>query len=377
MENKLPKMVMDILASANAGEIFPTYVGEAGLDYVVSIASWDFDVICNDNVCGEAYVKSFSNEYLQCAYIISKNICCLVFKPLHAEIIFVEDVFNQSIDAGLNYFIREFAVKNEIAELQMYGERGFSAISMSASLVLAHLNSMSESDLDRLKKKNTFSYLVKNYLSIKNELPVDAKNHIEYFAWIYYLELKVISDIFSNADSVHIHDVATNTAGLPLLISYLERDDLFGIEYSKIECSDIDVSAAEYTMAALDDLGRKAFNNISIKELDLLGNTSLLNKADVIIANDILEHFDEDVSFQVFKKLCSNTNNILIIHVPFEDTACVEYGHRTTFNKEKLYFWADQVEGIKNITSNFKKYSEKSFDPVFIDNFLILKKESK
>jgi len=84
--------------------------------------------------------------------------------------------------------------------------------------------------------------------------------------------------------------------------------------------------------------------------VDLLNGMDQVPETDVITANDILEHFNEQDSYRIFFRLWNKAKELLLIHVPFEDTPKSVFGHYTRFSSEILTQWANTLDACENIT---------------------------
>src|SRR6185436_1260997 len=111
--------------------------------------------------------------------------------------------------------------------------------------------------------------------------------------------------------------------------------------------------------------------------LDVTEPSSLLNRADVITANDILEHFHQEVSFKVLNNLWRSTRRLLVIHVPFEDRPVAAFGHYTGFDRTKLSSWAAQLDDCRDRSEELRHLTRGHPDPDAIHKFLVLERISQ
>lgn len=292
-------------------------------------------------------------------YIECEEINFLIFNPHDNREMINENNFNQSLDSNLSRGIEEYGRLNSINRISSLDYMTFDSLIDAYVASLAMLFNLEFKEIEKLKALNTQRTIINNHRKLINGSMFEKNNHLEIFSNIYYCELYIISKLFDNFSSVIIHDVATNTAQLPLLISGLTLDEKFGVNYGKIVCSDIDLITPEVFISNCIEHNIVSDNNIELEYINLLEGDKKLRDADVIIANDVLEHLEENDSLKVFKNLWQNTKDVLIIHVPVEDEPNSSYGHLTVFNKKKFQKWLDCIENYENISDNFsaiKKY---------------------
>ncbi len=212
--------------------------------------------------------------------------------------------------------------------------------------------------------KNSHLEYIRNYLDYKNKRKdprhdishksnKTLEENINFFSAVYYLEIELISEILKG-QSVSMHDVGTNVAQFPLLLSALSCEELFGLEISRIIASDIAWTGEGYIKNILKDNER--YRPISFIKLDLMNEIQNSPVADVVIANDVLEHLpDEEASFSVLSGLWEKTGKLMIAHVPIEDTPNPLWDHHVTFNEKKIRNWVNRLPGTSKRYYSGKK----------------------
>ncbi|WP_018275077.1 hypothetical protein WKI13_11110 [Teredinibacter turnerae] len=345
------------------------------IDFVYAVDSLDaFNLPADEKDVREYRTKAITTEFVKALYVECEDKTALIIAAQDSDIMHNYDVFNQSIAVVVNNQIRDEGEKNGIRLLAECDHETFCSICVAHTWAIALLNSIELEDAFAIQAQNSFKHLLSNHKTIVGGKPFPASKHLEYFSWIYYVELRAIREIFEKTNEVKMHDVATNSAHFPLLINCLDEEQLFNLQFTEIICSDIH---PEYGQQSIDNILScfpEKGKQLDLVKLDLTQDNKLLEQADVIIANDILEHFYEDESFDVLCKLWERTKDLLLIHVPFEEVPTRAYGHLTSFNKEKLNQWARKLQGCENITEKYAYVARESYDPCFIDNFLFLKK---
>ncbi len=286
-----------------------------------------------------------------------------------------ENSFNQSIDAQLADEIVEFGRSNNIQKLAHIDFETFKALLVTHTHAISRIYGLEVSKAEQLKSYNTFRHLKNIFLSLSSGQHIHENSHIASLARIYYVEMRVISEIFGSLRPIHLHDVATNTAQLPILLNAIDVDTLFGSRFGSIQCSDIEPGIARSYIDFISDAGEAQLKSIELSTLDLLDPSEVTIDADVITANDILEHFDECTGKKVFQNLWRLTKKLLIIHVPFEAVANKQYGHFNTFDTEKLREWASELDGCRNLTDFYKgTFEDEKFIAGIYNEFLFLMK---
>ncbi len=320
----------------------------------------------------ECKIWDITTELIQAVYIENNDENFLVFNPHSNKEMIDEFHLNQSADASLSDGITKFALKHDINRISSLDYEAFDSLIDTYTAALAKLFDCKYEDVEKIKALNSQKLLIHSHKELKAERIFEPKGHLDFFSYIYFCELYVIGELFKNSSSVLLHDVATNTAQLPLLINSLTESECFDIKFDKVECSDIDVGTAAKFIANCVENRLVNGDNIELKYVNLMEDISTINKADVIIANDVLEHFQEDLSLSVFKKLWSSTKDVLIVHVPTEEIPNESYGHLTSFNSSKLTSWADELDNCENLSDNFPQLSR--FGGITEAGFLFLRK---
>lgn len=343
--------------------------------YIFAVMNLDPEVLVAavDEIPG-ALMHVFQTTHISGAFVDIENTLILVVSAPNGDLVNDYEIFNQSMDARINDEVRHEARSRGLANFQDYGHLVFRKLLWGYYSVLARLNNTSLDKVETKKAVNSFAHLIDNHKKLIDGNYFDARHHLQFFSWIYYVEMRLIAEIMPQETAVKVHDVATNTAFFPMLLSSLNDEATFGVNFQNITCSDIELDVVRNSISAISDKATGKHKEITLLQLDLTHDNEILEDADVIVANDILEHFPEDISFQVLQNIWRRTRKYLIIHVPFEDVPTEAYGHFSNFNKEKLHNWAERLERCKNITADYAYVATGNGNPNFIDEFLFLEK---
>ena len=312
------------------------------------------------------------SEYLAGIYIESNKNSFLICMPKIYDTSLDFLHFNQSIDAKLSNELKLCGEQLNIPKLKELNFGTFVAVLELYSQVLASYFSLTPNQIECIKIRNTFKMILHNHRELFNNKKFQADSHLKAFSWIYFIELKIIADFFKGKNPIRLHDVATNTGNFPLLISALTKEELFNVNYCSIECSDIDTSLIEDRSTIISNYENDNPSDVSILKLDLYEDISILQKSDVIIANDILEHFNDEESFKILESLWKNTKKLLLIHVPIEEKPYAMFGHYTSFSKDKLRAWANKLPNCLNITDTYSNDINNIDSKYYREGFLCL-----
>lgn len=330
-----------------------------------------------DKIAPSADINSFiiDTEYLRGLYIEMPGTWLLVYSPPAPKLSLGADTFNQSLDSAAIQDLVNLGKSKNIANLLNIGFDVFVAMLETYYEIIGRIFSLNENQLNQIKLINTFKEFFNNYNKLTSGRPINVSRHVGAFSWIYYLEIQAIQSIIGNLPNIKIHDVATNTGNLPLLLSQLAGHNLLPFHVNEICCSDYnDAMPAGIFHRLQESLGTFQIP-VSIEQLDVRTSAASLAEADVIIANDMLEHFSDQESEHIFHNLWAHTRNMLIIHVPIEETPNRFYGHFTNFTDEKLHQWADNLSDCRNLTQEF--LSTFNFTQAYdLSGFLFLKRIS-
>lgn len=355
-----------------AERIFASHAGP--VVYICALRQLD-PIKFIDKIAVSADTNSFiiDTEYLQGLYIEFPGAWVLFYSPPDAKVSLGTDTFNQSLDSAAIQDLVNFGKSKNIANLLKIGFDVFVAVLETYHEIIGRTFLLNENQLSKIKLINTFKEFFNNYKKLSSGSPINFSRHVGAFSWIYYLEIHAIQSFIGNLPSVKIHDVATNTGNFPLLLSQLAGHNLLPFQINEICCSDYnDAMPAEIFHSLQESLGAFPIP-IHIEYLDVRAPAIALSKADVIIANDILEHFPNEEAEHIFRNLWANTSNMLIIHVPIEETPNRFYGHFTSFTNEKLHRWADNLSNCRNLTQEFLD-TFNFVPPRDMSGFLFLKK---
>lgn len=290
-------------------------------------------------------------KHLVGIYIESGEHSFFAYQPNPENVTLESAGFNQSLDVELSNELISFGEENNIFKLKKLNFETFKALLVTYSFALSHLFGIDIKELEQLKILNSHKVLVDNYQKLSKGISINFASHLGAFSLIYFTEIKAIAYVCKDTSGISIHDVATNTAHFPLLLSALEKEGLLELGLKSITCSDIDIQLAKNYIRQVSEFSNVDHSNVEIVHVNLLEDNLALEDADVITANDILEHFSEEDSRRILQNLWKRTKRLLIIHVPIEDEPDEIYGHRSSFNKDKLEDWAAQLDNCTNVAS--------------------------
>lgn len=251
--------------------------------------------------------------------------------------------------------LREFATENRIPTLLHISYPTFYEIVELYDRMMGHIYGIDIVQILGTKLLNTLNQYTKFYLErVENKEPSEH-NHLSVFSEIYYLNVKVMADVFRETEQpISIHDVATCMGHFPLMLSRLSTEDLMGLNIGNITISDIFLDGPKISHHYTVNKQPDNYRPVNIIYLDLIKNLTDAPRADVIMLNDVLEHFEEEQSFKICKEMWHKTNKLLLIHVPLEETPDPVYDHITCFSPAKLREWASRLEDGTLISENYK-----------------------
>jgi hypothetical protein len=318
-------------------------------------------------------INEFSAGYLRGCFVTRGRETQLLLTCDDRAVVADIELFTQSLDSELNHEVQRFAALYRIEEFTEYGFPVFNAVLESYYEVIANISECSVENIYRQRVRNSFRYLSRGLERLRQKDFFAARNHLDWFAWTYHIEIAGISSILGTAQPIVLHDVATNTAFWPCLLATLDGRGLNGMRTSEVHCSDVDVDQINDTMASLKESvgGLEALRPVY---LDVTQPSSLLHRADVITANDILEHFPPQASLGVLKNLWQCTRRLLVIHVPFESQPVAAYGHHTAFDRGMLSSWVALLDNCRDRSEELRPLTEGHPDPDAIHKFLFLER---
>lgn len=317
-------------------------------------------------------VWNFSTKLIKGVYVENDDENFLIFNPHDKKELIDEFHLNQSMDKKLSDGFENAAKQLRIKRISSIDYATFEALIDTYTFSLGDLFDLEFEKVNKIKALNSQKLLIHYHKELLNNKLFERNSHLDFFSYIYFCELYIISKLFEKEKTVWLHDVATNTAQLPILLSTLNMEECFGINYEKIECSDVDMRTPKVNIENCIENGLVDSGKIDLSFVDLVKGDPILNNADVIIANDVLEHFNEDLSYSIFHKLWSHTKNVLIIHVPTEKVLSTCYGHLTLFNYTKLKKWVGTIENCEDLSDNFPELDKHGGKTSA--GFLVLKK---
>lgn len=292
----------------------------------------------------------------------NSNSKLFIFSPVESFKDNFENTYDQSTDSHISNQIVEFANRNNVDGLKHLHVDTFISIIVTTMASLANYKDVSFTDVDSIKATTTLLNIKNNMSLIDGGSRIATDSHVGAFSWIYYLESAFIRSA-EKEGCKEVHDVGTNTAFLPIILAEM-------FPSMEVSCSDIDITPAVNSVKTLSDKFGFRKPSVYIKNLKDPGD----DKKDIIICNDVLEHFEEVESEFVFRNLLHITGKYLLIHVPLEEVPSECYGHKTSFWGGKLVNWSKDLTDFKNITDDLRSYSMSCPDPTIIEGFLLLER---
>ncbi len=274
------------------------------------------------------------------------DLCGLFISPKYEMMEMDQRIINSDLEFIILEEIKKAGMKNKIESLADIDMVSCVLIKRFFETMMEEILKITEFEINGIIYKNSHSEYIRNYLDLKNKRYVCKHkdilfDHIEKFSGLYYLEIKIISELLRGG-GISIHDVGTNVAQFPLLLSALSGEELFGVNITSIIASDCAWTGEIFIKDILKD--NPGYKKIDFIKLDLIGGIKDSPETDVVIANDVLEHLpDDDTSFAVLKGLWDKTGKLLIVHVPFEKIPSPFWGHNISFNDEKIKNWAGRL----------------------------------
>lgn len=259
-----------------------------------------------------------------------------------------KEILNQSRDAITLYELQAFGRDHGLKELELLDFSSGVPLCLAEHEVLSEALDIPFDELQVIKYRNSHDLYVKKYLQHRNgksnyrlrEIYTEGYDHIEYFSRLYYLEIRMISDIMGRTP-ITLHDVGTNVAQFPLLLGSLSREELFNIDISEIIASDNGLSGKQMVDGLLRQDGHMP---ILFIDFDITGQMNDAPTTDVVVINDVLEHLpDNGSSLSALRKLWDRTDQLLIAHVPLEQAPNRVWDHHLTFTTDKIRHWAKQL----------------------------------
>lgn len=217
-----------------------------------------------------------------------------------------------------------------------------------------------------------------NYINNKKFIPKNEEdndyNHVEFFARIYYWAIKIFAKSFANNSKkgVIIHDIGSNTAYLPFLLSILNQIQLMGLNIQEIIASDLNCNIQPLISNIHQTL--KEYKPIKFLKINMITEADKIPLADASLINDVLEHLpNEKLSFKGLQNAWEKTKSILFTHVPLEEIPNAFWEHNISFNPKKLRNWGSKLKDAEIISDQYFEDDGRSLTE---HGYLILKRKS-
>jgi len=307
----------------------------------------------------EIDAKHFKGIYFENSY----GLPGIIISPKKEYISIDQHIFNQSRDALTVFELQAFGQKYDIKNLQKIDLASSISLWVADEMVMVDFLNIPHDILSYTKYCNNQNEYVRHYLEFKNrqksfilkDFFSGEYDHIETFSRVYYWTIYFMALSLRDQDTpVTIHDVGTGVAQFPLMLSYLNSDELNGLDIKEIIASDVGWTGQDYVEKILTR--HKDHRPIRFVNLDLVKQKQKIPYTDATVLNDVLEHLPDDkISLEALKTLWSHTRKILIVHVPFEPAPNPAWEHLITFNADKLRVWGNQLPEAKILSDNYKE----------------------
>jgi hypothetical protein len=283
-----------------------------------------------------------------------------------------EELFNQSRHKVIIEELTDYCRNNNIGKIEELDEISMSLICFADFQLMSETSGIDLEEIEYIFTYNTHKQYVKYYIDLSRKPPQwAARNHIEAFCRYYHSVIKIISGLIPNSFSITVHDVGTNVAQFPLLLSGLSREQLLGININRIIASDnkwIPNKTINQIIAK-----NPHYRKIDFINLDIQKQMESIPEVDVTIAIDVFEHLKNDsVGFKSLAALWRRTKKVLIMHVPFETELSRGWGHNIIFNSEKLRMWQMALPHAQLISD---EYCNNEYSTLLEQGYLVLYKK--
>jgi hypothetical protein len=287
--------------------------------------------------------SEFSGESMQAFYFETPDgFTGVLFAPNETLISLDQSVMHHGANVRILSDFRRFSQCGNAGKLAQIDNGSYAAISMAFYRLIVRYFDIRLWSLLRLRHENALKEFIGFYEKLEKGIYPEKNSHITDFGWIYCVNVALMAEVFGSRP-ISVHDVATNVCHFPLMLATLPEDRLMGLHIAKVIASDLNIGPARFFLSRycrIRDTGR-----LELVRYDLVKQMDLIPVTDVVIANDLLEHLDEQVSRQVLNGLWSKARKLLMIHVPFEESPMKAFGHVSSFNEAKLRAWAQELKG--------------------------------
>ncbi len=217
---------------------------------------------------------------------------------------------------------------------------------------------------------NYFSKYLNTPLIMNDILSEKKYNHIKAFACLYIWIAKVLSnELKNNTERLTIHDVGTELAFLPLMLSYLSGQKKLNLNFKKIFASDLNFNKLK-EFKYIKFIKKNKIIPIQLFKYNLNNSRYIIPKCDITTAIDVIEHLpNEKIAFNSIKKLWDHTKKIMIIHVPYDKKETKWHDHNMIFNQEKTKEWASNFKDAIYLSESYKETKDRTLCDL---GFLIL-----
>jgi hypothetical protein len=323
-------------------------------------------------------VYKINNDLFEGIFIKNKNNLPGIIFATKAKYISQDiDKLNHSRDSHVISALREYGKKHNLDELiNIDFNSAIKICQIEIDLMAASFN-MDRFGISCRKYLNSTLLYMNKYFEFtggrKYQIQSDDSptyDHIEHFSRIYYWTIKLLSSELKNIPKITIHDVGTNVAHFPLILSILKQEHLQNLDIEKIIASDLQWTGVLFVEACQRLV--PGHRPIDFPQIDIINEPEKIPYSEGTVINDVFEHLpDEEAVFTALKNIWEKTKNILIIHVPFEEHPKVLWEHKISFNPQKLKLLAKKLPDAENLS---EEYFEDDGKSILEHGFLILRK---
>ena len=285
-----------------------------------------------------------------------------------------QDVLNQSRSSILAFELKEFLKSLDPGVVIQINESIINQLLREEEFVLMEVLDIPILKIFVFNYENSRQEIARIYFGLKNNTIkihniADSPRSLEISTLVYYQEIKIMAEYFKN-QPISIHDVGTGSAHLPLLLSSLSLEELFGLNVANIYASDVVLTWEPLVKKALKK--NKGSKPIEFFNIDVTGGLKNAPESDVLTANNVLEYLpDEKTAFSALDMLWKKTKKLLIIHIQIDEKTTLFPEPLLFFDEKKIWEWALRLNGASLLSD---KYYGIDGNPLSFQGYLIAEK---
>ncbi len=206
-----------------------------------------------------------------------------------------QNTINSDLDFIIMLELHAYAREHNLEILMQFDFWSSTLANKCISRVIADELGITEHNVGLKAYYNSHREYVRNYLERREagtgksltKYSIEEKHYenIEMFSRLYFIEIMILARLFKK-NKISIHDVGTNVAQFPLLLSSLTKEEAAGLDIFEIIASDIGWTGEEF----IEEIRKEnpTYKPINFMKLDLIKDIEAAPVTDVIIANDVL-----------------------------------------------------------------------------------------